>query len=79
MDDQISAIDELTGRQVWRKVTERFTRQSADYIEITLANKSGKKTVLRITPEHPLHLEGWNGKPRGDLLAELHASATGLR
>ncbi len=35
----------------------------------------GETEVLRITPEHPVHLEHWDAKPRGDMLASLQGLA----
>ena len=38
-----------------------------------MKTQDGETIKLRITDEHPVHLEGWDGKPRGDLLVELNA------
>lgn len=50
---------------------ERYSRQVSGIIEITARADDGDTEVLKITSEHPIHVEGWDGRPRGGLLADL--------
>lgn len=68
--DEVAAIDEKTGQQVWRRVVEYYSRQAPSTLTITLEAADGGRETITATPEHPFHVEGWSTST-GDLLAAL--------
>lgn len=75
--DLVAAIDEITGKQVWRKVIETYNRQAPATLAITLEGPDGKRQVIEATPEHPFHLEGWDGST-GAMMAALESDRTAV-
>ncbi len=59
--EEIGAIDEKTGERVWRKVVERLSRQAPEVLQITVEDAAGNRNTITATPEHPFHVEDWDG------------------
>ena len=60
--DKVAAMDELTGRVVWRKVLETYQRVAPGTLTLTVEDADGNIEELTTTPEHPFHVEEWDGK-----------------
>jgi Pretoxin HINT domain len=72
--DEVAEIDEKTGKLPWRKVTGRYSRAASGILDITVTDGEGKTTTIKTTPEHPFHVEDWDGKVE-TLLADLQGTA----
>jgi Pretoxin HINT domain len=72
--DEVASIDEKTGRKVWRKVTELFSRQAPNTLNVELEDADGKRIKIKTTLEHPFHVEAWDGKVE-TMLAALNGAA----
>ena len=61
MGDEVAAIDEITGERVWRDVTTRFSRVAPGVVSVEVEDADGNRDTFKTTPEHPFHVEGWDG------------------
>jgi RHS repeat-associated protein len=73
--DEVASIDEKTGKKVWRKVTELFSRQAPNTLNVELEDEHGKRIRIKTTLEHPFHVEEWDGKVE-TMIADLNGSAS---
>ncbi len=69
--DEVAAIDELTGKQVWRKVVETYSRTADHVFELKVKNADGEIETFHITGEHPVHVEDWAPSSVEELLSSL--------
>ena len=72
---KVAAIEEQSGRVVWRTVLETYERTAPGVLHLTVDPADGSVETLTTTPEHPFHIEGWDGTT-DTLLADLGGASS---